>query len=155
MERKPLRTALFGFSKADVCEYIARVNDECNERLNALADEHKKENEEWKAKNAALEAELEEYRRVHGDVAQALLDAQNYAAELRAKAEEEYRVMSDNIRLQTEKENARLKEYTESIDAVRKALAVFSSETDEKAQSVEQTCFTLYKKYNPEEGSAV
>ena len=30
MQKKLLRTSLFGFSKTEVCDYIARVNDEFN-----------------------------------------------------------------------------------------------------------------------------
>ena len=33
MQKKLLRTSLFGFSKTEVCDYIARVNDEFNGKI--------------------------------------------------------------------------------------------------------------------------
>ena len=40
MQKKLLRTSLFGFSKTEVCDYIARVNDEFNGKIDLLTAEH-------------------------------------------------------------------------------------------------------------------
>ena len=37
MQKKLLRTSLFGFSKTEVFDYIARVNDEFNGKWDELA----------------------------------------------------------------------------------------------------------------------
>jgi hypothetical protein len=40
MHKKLLKTTLFGFSKTEVCEYIARVNNEFNDKIDVLNSTH-------------------------------------------------------------------------------------------------------------------
>ena len=54
MQKKLLRTSLFGFSKTEVCDYIARVNDEFNGKIDLLTAEHAKERNELTAQIVAL-----------------------------------------------------------------------------------------------------
>lgn len=55
MELKNLRTALFGFNKKDVCEYIAQLNEEFLRKLDA-------EKEKRESEAAQLQARLDGYR---------------------------------------------------------------------------------------------
>ncbi len=55
MELKNLRTALFGFNKKDVCEYIAQLNEEFLRKLDA-------EKEKRESEAAQLQARLDSYR---------------------------------------------------------------------------------------------
>ena len=76
MHKKLLKTTLFGFSKTEVCEYIARVNNEFNDKIDVLNSTHMEERNELLAKIADLEEELNKYRQANSDIAQALFDAQ-------------------------------------------------------------------------------
>ena len=46
MQKKLLRTSLFGFSKTEVCDYIARVNDDFNSKIDLLTAEPQREDTE-------------------------------------------------------------------------------------------------------------
>ena len=80
MELKDLRTALFGFKKSDVCEYISQLNDiyerreaqksqeqqetmealnQKNEELNDCASRLNQENTELKRRNDELQKKIE------------------------------------------------------------------------------------------------
>ena len=76
MQKKLLRTSLFGFSKTEVCDYIARVNDEFNGKIDLITAEHTKERNELTAQIAALNEEINKYKQANADIAQALFDAQ-------------------------------------------------------------------------------
>lgn len=69
MELKNLRTALFGFNKKDVCEYIAQLNEEFLRKLDA-------EKEKRESETAQLQARLDGYRgyieKIRDDVTQML-----------------------------------------------------------------------------------
>ena len=69
MELKNLRTALFGFNKKDVCEYIAQLNEEFLRKLDA-------EKEKSESEAAQLQARLDGYRgyieKIRDDVTQML-----------------------------------------------------------------------------------
>ena len=62
MQKKLLRTSLFGFSKTEVCDYIARVNDEFNGKIDLITAEHTKERNELTAQIAALNEEINKYK---------------------------------------------------------------------------------------------
>lgn len=89
MDYRFLKTSLFGYSKSRVCEYIAYMNAQFSERLMAVTEENKQERNALLEKIASLEKELSEYKRTHGEIASAILDAKEYGAELKRKAEKE------------------------------------------------------------------
>ena len=120
MQKKLLRTSLFGFSKTEVCDYIARVNDEFNGKIDLITAEHTKERNELTAQIAALNEEINKYKQANADIAQALFDAQQYATELKAKADGEYKEAQDELLALKEAETDKLNTYREKIEKVRK-----------------------------------
>lgn len=132
MEKKLLKSALFGYSKTSVCEYIAAVNEEFSQKLMESAEEHKKEKEEWKERTAALEQELAEYKKVHQDVATALMEAQRYASSLKQKAEADDSLFRAETERKHKMQTERLTAYITAINKLREGLAAFSIQTDEK-----------------------
>ncbi len=151
MDKKLMKTSLFGFSKTAVCEYIAKVNDEFNEKISSLNAAHNEEKEKLTLKLEEATAELDDYKRTYGDIAKALLDAQEYAAQLKAKADDEYRAMLDRIRIQEEAKNDRLKIYEDGIRSIRQALAELSADVNAKGVAIEENCTMLSEEYNSEE----
>ena len=155
MQRKLLKTSLFGFSKTEVCDYIARVNDEFNGKIDLLTAEHTNEKNELMAQITALNEELNKYKQANADIAQALFDAQQYAAELKAKADGEYKEAQDELLAIKETETDKLNTYREKIEKVRKDIVALLSDIDDKLTCQTAETEDLIAEYNSEEGIAV
>lgn len=155
MQKKLLRTSLFGFSKTEVCDYIARVNDEFNSKIDLITAEHTKERNELTAQIAALNEEINKYKQANADIAQALFDAQQYATELKAKADGEYKEAQDELLALKEAETDKLNTYREKIENVRKEIVSVLSDIDDKLTVETVKTEDLIAEYNSEEGIAV
>jgi chromosome segregation ATPase len=155
MQKKLLRTSLFGFSKTEVCDYIARVNDEFNGKIDLIIAEHTKERNELTAQIAALNEEINKYKQANADIAQALFDAQQYATELKAKADGEYKEAQDELLALKEAETDKLNTYREKIENVRKEIVSVLSDIDDKLAAETVKTEDLIAEYNSEEGIAV
>jgi chromosome segregation ATPase len=155
MQKKLLRTSLFGFSKTEVCDYIARVNDEFNGKIDLITAEHTKERNELTAQIAALNEEINKYKQANADIAQALFDAQQYATELKAKADGEYKEAQDELLALKEAETDKLNTYREKIESVRKEIVSVLSDIDDKLAAETVKTEDLIAEYNSEEGIAV
>ena len=155
MQKKLLRTSLFGFSKTEVCDYIARVNDEFNSKIDLITAEHTKERNELTAQIAALNEEINKYKQANADIAQALFDAQQYATELKAKADGEYKGAQDELLALKEAEMDKLNTYREKIENVRKEIVSVLSDIDDKLAAETVKTEDLIAEYNSEEGIAV
>ena len=155
MQKKLLRTSLFGFSKTEVCDYIARVNDEFNGKIDLITAEHTKEKNELTAQIAALNEEINKYKQANADIAQALFDAQQYATELKAKADGEYKEAQDELLALKEAETDKLNTYREKIENVRKEIVSVLSDIDDKLATETVKTEDLIAEYNSEEGIAV
>ena len=155
MQKKLLRTSLFGFSKTEVCDYIARVNDEFNGKIDLITAEHTKERNELIAQIAALNEEINKYKQANADIAQALFDAQQYATELKAKADGEYKEAQDELLALKEAETDKLNTYREKIENVRKEIVSVLSDIDDKLAVETVKTEDLIAEYNSEEGIAV
>lgn len=155
MQKKLLRTSIFGFSKTEVCDYIARVNDEFNGKIDLITAEHTKERNELTAQIAALNEEINKYKQANADIAQALFDAQQYATELKAKADGEYKEAQDELLALKEAETDKLNTYREKIENVRKEIVSVLSDIDDKLAAETVKTEDLIAEYNSEEGIAV
>ena len=155
MQKKLLRTSLFGFSKTEVCDYIARVNDEFNGKIDLITAEHTKERNELTAQIAALNEEINKYKQANADIAQALFDAQQYATELKAKADGEYKEAQDELLALKEAETDKLNTYREKIESVRKEIVSVLSDIDDKLAAETVKTEDLIAEYNSEEGITV
>lgn len=155
MQKKLLRTSLFGFSKTEVCDYIARVNDEFNRKIDLITAEHTKERNELTAQIAALNEEINKYKQANADIAQALFDAQQYATELKAKADGEYKEAQNELLALKEAETDKLNTYREKIENVRKEIVSVLSDIDDKLAAETVKTEDLIAEYNSEEGIAV
>ena len=155
MQKKLLRTSLFGFSKTEVCDYIARVNDEFNGKIDLITAEHTKERNELTAQIAALNEEINKYKQANADIAQALFDAQQYATELKAKADGEYKEAQDELLALKEAETDKLNTYREKIENVRKEIVSVLSDIDDRLDAETVKTEDLIAEYNSEEVIAV
>lgn len=155
MQKKLLRTSLFGFSKTEVCDYIARVNDEFNGKIDRITAEHTKERNELTAQIAALNEEIDKYKQANADIAQALFDAQQYATELKAKADGEYKEAQAELFALKEAETDKLNTYREKIETIRKDIVAVLADIDDRLTVETDKTEDLIAEYNSEEGIAV
>ena len=155
MQRKLLKTTLFGFSKTEVCEYIARTNDEFNGKMDQLTAEHIQERNGLLAQIAALTEELDKYKKANGDIAQALFDAQQYATALKTKADDEYATARDELLALKNAETDKLNGYRDEIERVRKEIVALLTEIEGKMIYQIGDVEDLVGEYNSEEGIAV
>ncbi len=150
MEKRLLKTTLFGFSKTDVCEYIAKVNADFSKKLLTLSEEHKTEKDALTQKIATLEAELAEYKKVHTDISTALLEAQQYSLSLRKKAEEEDgRIREENAK-KHQAETLRLNRYIYAINELREKLASLAALAETQFAAIDEEGAALKESYAEE-----
>jgi cell division septum initiation protein DivIVA len=105
MDKKILKSALFGYSKISVCQYIATMNEEFNAKLMAEADSFREERSRLQKKIDDLEAELATHKQNACDVGTVLLEAGQYAKQIRQQAQVEVK--------QTQEEAAALLEQAQ------------------------------------------
>ena len=89
MDKDILKSAIFGYSKISVCKYIATMNEEFNEKLIEETDSFCKEHSRQQKKIDDLEAELAVLKQNAYVVGRVVLDAGQYAEQIRQKAQDE------------------------------------------------------------------
>ena len=107
------------------------------------------------AQIAALNEEINKYKQANADIAQALFDAQQYATELKAKADGEYKEAQDELLALKEAETDKLNTYREKIESVRKEIVSVLSDIDDKLAAETVKTEDLIAEYHSEEGIAV
>ena len=120
MDKEILKSALFGYSKISVCQYIATMNEEINKKLMAEADSFREERARLQKKIDDLEAELSTHKQNACNVGTMLLEAGQYAEQLRQQAQAEAAELlrqakeeAEQLRQQTREEAAELLRQTQ------------------------------------------
>ena len=120
MDKEILKSALFGYSKISVCQYIATMNEEFNAKLMAETDSFREERSRQQKKIDDLEAELAVHKQNACDVGTMLLEAGQYAEQLRQQAQAEAAELlrqaqeeAEQLRQQTQEEAAELLRQTQ------------------------------------------
>ena len=119
MDKEILKSALFGYSKISVCQYIATMNEEFNAKLMAEADSFREERSRLQKKIDDLEAELSVHKQNACDVGTMLLEAGQYAEQLRQQAQEEAAQLHQQV--QEETEQFRRQTQEEAAELLRQA----------------------------------
>ena len=153
MDKKILKSALFGYSKISVCQYITAINEEFNAKLMTETEAFREERTKLQKKVNDLEAELAVYKQNACDVGEVLLDARQYADQLRQQAEEEATLLrqqaqeeATQLRRQVEDETEQLllevhkkgqvqtekiEVYTGAIMKLREDMAILANQTED------------------------
>ena len=141
MEKDILKSALFGYSKISVCQYIATMNEEFNTKLMAETEAFREERSSFQKKIETMEAELAAYRQNACDVGSVLLEAGQYADQLRQQAREETDQLRQQTREETEEflQNAREEAETVLQQAWEESESVLRQAREEAAELLRQT----------------
>lgn len=129
MDKEILKSALFGYSKISVCQYIATMNEAFNAKLMAEAEAFREERSKLQTKIDNLEAELAAQKQNACDVGTMLLEAGQYAEQLRQQAQGEVA----ELRQQAQEESAQLLQQ-----AQEEAAQLLQQAQEEAAQLLRQ-----------------
>ena len=173
MDKEILKSALFGYSKISVCQYIATMNEEFNAKLMAEADSFREEHSRQQKKIDDLEAELAVHKQNACDVGTMLLEAGQYAEQLRQQAQEEAAELlrqaqeeAEQLRSQTKNETdqflleiktkgqaqtQKLALYTGAIAKIREDMAILANRTDDALNTFAEHFLSLRQDFEDSE----
>ena len=173
MDKEILKNALFGYSKISVCQYIATMNEEINKKLMAEADSFREERARLQKKIDDLEAELAVHKQNACDVGTMLLEAGQYAEQLRQQAQAEAAELlrqaqeeAEQLRSQTKNEadqflleikakgqaqTQKLALYTGAIAKIREDMAILANRTDDALNTFAEHFLSLRQDFEDSE----
>jgi len=138
MEKLLMKTSLFGYSKASVCEYVAKLNEDFTRKLLGIMQDNEAKQQELQSKIASLEQENKRLRDEYDNISGALLDARQYANNLRTMAEEENNNFRSANKQIYEEQIVRLKEFRDNINAIRDSLKTLTESCDRDIHAQEE-----------------
>ena len=144
MDKEILKTALFGYSKISVCQYIATMNEAFNAKLMAEAEAFREERSKLQTKIDNLEAEVAAHKQNACDVGTMLLEAGQYAEQLRQQAQGEVA----ELRQQAQEESAQLLQQAqeEAAQILRQAQEEASQLRDQAQKETDQLLLEMHTK---------
>ena len=173
MDKEILKSALFGYSKISVCQYIAPINEEFNAKLMAEADSFREEHSRQQKRIDNLEAELAVHKQNACDVGTMLLEAGQYAEQLRQQAQAEAAELlrqaqeeAEQLRSQTKNEadqflleiktkgqaqTQKLALYTGAIAKIREDMAILANRTDDALNTFAEHFLSLRQDFEDSE----
>lgn len=137
MQISDLKKSLFGYSRESVYQYISSMNEEFSRKL--LEKERNTDEllKELQARNQALEKQIEElrcendeYRKMHLAVSDSIIDAQNYAQQMKAETKQREQIQRAKIAEKIRGEQVKLAEYIGEIDGFREKLRDILADID-------------------------
>ena len=144
MDKEILKSALFGYSKISVCQYIATMNEAFNAKLMAEAEAFREERSKLQTKIDNLEAEVAAHKQNACDVGTMLLEAGQYAEQLRQQAQEE----AAQLRQQAQEEVTQLLQQAqeETAQLLRQAQEEASQLRDQSQKETDQLLLEMHTK---------
>ncbi len=135
---KNLKKALFGYSRRDVCEYIAQLNDTFTKKLHTCEEEQKDVVCKLENRINELEAENKSLTERRDAISQAIVEAKLFSAQLEAKAQEEQNLEINKTRQYYQ--NARERVDSINVDVTDLQRALCSSIEHLKADLEQASC---------------
>ena len=173
MDKEFLKSALFGYSKISVCQYIATMNEEFNEKLMAETEAFRKERTKLQNKIDDLETELAVYKQNAYNVSEVLLDARQHAdqlcqqaeedaAQLRRQAQEEATQLRRQVEDETQQllleinkkgqaQTEKIEVYTKAIIKLREDMAILANQTDDALNAFVEQFLSLRQDFEDSE----
>ena len=173
MDKDVIKSALFGYSKISVCQYIATMNEEFNAKLMAEAASFREERTKLQKKIDDLELELVAHKQNACDVGTMMLEAGQYAEQLRQQAQEEVAQLRQQAQEEAEQLQTRTKDetdqflleietkgqaqtqkiarYTGAIEKLREDLAILANRTDDALNAFAEQFLSLRQDFEDSE----
>ena len=141
------QTSLFGYSKKNVCAYIAELNEGFSSKLMEKDVECQHTINELKSTLEQLRRENEQLQAERREVAGALIDAKAFAAGLMEQADEQDRARRAKSEACHAAELQRLQEISAGIDALRGAFRDVLSKMDKELEEYSMKCQAAQAKF--------
>lgn len=155
--RKRFKTALFGYSKRDVCEYLSQTSDQISqkhagdiERIQKEFEDQKQERENLVDKYKLLEQELESLKKENellrrenerlsveaGKLSGIFVDAKTFADDLKSKAIAQNKLEMEENSARNLAEAQRIQRFSERIDRMRDSIRSFLEQADDDLEAM-------------------
>ena len=162
MDKEILKGALFGYSKLSVCQYIAAMNEAFHAKLLEEAEAFREERLALQKKIDELETELAAQKKNACDVGSVLLEAGQYAEQLRRQAQEEAEQLRSQTKNETDQlllemkakvqiQTKKIALYTGAIGKLREDMAVLANRTDDALNAFAEQFLSLRQEFEDHE----
>lgn len=139
MQIQEMKKGLFGYKKESVYRYVSSLNEEFSQKLIAKDEKNELLIQELRDRAQTLETELAQMRKECDDlrkkqlaVSDSIVDAQEYAAQLKSETALKERALCNQLEKRMEKENIRLDDYAANISLLRDQLKQLLAHFDEE-----------------------
>lgn len=133
------KTALFGYSKESVCEYISELSEEFSQKLVDALAEQEKVQKELRERIRQLEQENESYKNQQFDLAGVMTDAAVFATGLRRKAEAENQEFCRQNEKKAAAEEQRILAYRAQINNIREEIRQLLNAFDAEIAAMDES----------------
>lgn len=164
MQLTELKKSLWGYQKESVYQYIAALDgafseklahkdketkerirelEERNRELERENEEMKKETAELKKETAEMRKENEEFKKLQFAISDSILDAQNYAAQLKNETELKERNLRSQVEEEAARQRRRVEFYADEISALQNNLKEVLKRFDDALQNTKESASKL------------
>lgn len=141
MQLSDLKEGLFGYRKDSVYQYIAALNESFSQKLQETEQKADEEIARWKKANVELEEELakfkqesEAYKKIQFSISDSIIDAQNYAEQLKQEAQQKERQRRGELEEQFAQRQQQLEQQAaqveEQIEQRQQQLAQYAAQVE-------------------------
>ena len=134
---------LFGYEKASVNNYISKLNEEFSHKLLANDKEHKMTMETLPAENNRLKEENAKLLAAKQEIADALICAHDYAADVRQQTETEEKVKREQNTARQMAEFRRIQNIAVHIQNLHEEFQSVVGKMDEELETYKVECSNL------------
>ena len=141
MHISELKKGFFGYQKESVYQYISLLNEEIAQKLaekeqknEALIQDLQKQNAALRQKIEVMEQENQQFRQMHSAVSNSIIDAQNYAAQLKMETQKQEQALREQMEAEIARQQNSLKAHIEQIDDFRSHLKAMLEQVDSSLQ---------------------
>lgn len=142
MRLDEIKKEFWGYQKEGVCRYIAQLEAEAqakkDEEIRRLEEESGRRAAELEEALRAAREENEALRAGQASVADALIQAQKYARQIRDEADEFGREARDRVRAGMDRQLQELEEYSAAADALKEQLHALLKDTLGRTEDIKR-----------------
>ena len=150
MRLEELKKGFWGYKREGVFQYITDLEETCSRKLQERDERAEQAARQAQARvqaleqeNRALREELEKLRARQDQISQAILDARDSAAAMRAESQAREEAAREEIRQTLEADLAELGRYRERITALRETIRRTLESLEQQAGALEEQAEAL------------
>lgn len=150
MRLEEVKKGLWGYKKEGVRQYIAQLEAEAqakkDEELRQLEESSGRRIAELEEALRAAQEENKAMRAEQASIADALIQAQKYAQQIRDEADEFERAAHDRVQISVDRQLRELEEYSVAADELKEQLHALLKDTLGKTEDIKRELNILHDK---------